>query len=136
SKKGWNFALNANVGVTTSTGTFLPGELDDFLAGVFGVHGAQLMKDLAKFREWTDPSVALDEKFAGFISHYVTNQLQTHAGDAIAKINEARKRVQTLLTKWDELPHTVSSLLWTELRKGGASAAELEEGLRLFASGT
>ena len=66
SKKGWNFALNASAGVTGDTGALLPDELDDFVAGVFGVHGAQLLKDLQKFRSWTDPKVPLEDKVRGF----------------------------------------------------------------------
>jgi hypothetical protein len=73
-KKGWNFALNASVSVTTSTGRFLPGELDDFVAGVFGVHGAQLVKDLKKFRAWTDPSVPLDSEICLFLCRETTQE--------------------------------------------------------------
>src|SRR5262249_42108322 len=69
SKKGWNFALNASVGVTGSTGKFLPGELDDFIAGIFGVHGSQIVKDLQKFRAWTDTNTPLEEKFVGLFKN-------------------------------------------------------------------
>ena len=50
-KKGWNFALNAGVDVTPSTGELLPEQLDDFIAGVFGVHGAQIVEDLREIRK-------------------------------------------------------------------------------------
>lgn len=136
SKKGWNFALNASIGVTGSTGSFLPGQIDDFIAGIFGVHGSQIVKDLQKFRAWTDPNTPLEEKFAGFITNIVDKELKAHAGTEIEKVNEARTLVQGFLDQWESLPHTVSSLVWTQLRQGGEIARDLETGLRLIAGGS
>jgi hypothetical protein len=66
SRRGWEFALNASVGVTGKTGRLLPEDIEDLVAGVFGLHGAQLVKDLQMFRQWTDLSVPLPDLFAGF----------------------------------------------------------------------
>lgn len=134
-KKGWDFALNAGVSVTGINNGFLPGELDDFIAAVFGVHGAQVVADLRTFRDWVNPAVPLPQKFAGFVSQYVTNQLATNLGTEIQKFEEARQRVQKFLDDWDNLGHRVSTVIWSIIRKGGQPAADFETVLRGLATG-
>ncbi len=131
-RKGWDFALNASLGVSGRSGKFLPGDLDEFAAAVFGIHGAQLVEDLKTFREWTNPEVPLPDVFAGFVAHYTAARLDGYVGDRLA---EARMRIQTFLDQWERLPHRVSSLLWAELRSaGGPTAEEFEAFLRALAS--
>ncbi len=128
-RKGWNFALDAGVDVTPSTGKFLPEQMDDFVKAVLGVHGPQLVKDLQTFRDWVDPSVPLPERFAGFVSHYAVSQL---GGTAGSQVTAARAKIGQVLKAWDHLPAKVSSLLWDQLR--GAGVGELEPWLRGVAS--
>jgi len=134
-KKGWDFALNAGVNVTGINNGFLPDELDDFIAAIFGVHGAQIVEDLRTFRDWVNPAVPLPEKFAGFISQYVTNQLSTHLGTEIQKFEAARQKVQDFLTGWDNLGNRVSTVVWSIIREGGHPAEEFETALRGLAAG-
>ncbi len=128
-RKGWDFALDANVKVTPSTGKFLPAQMDDFLKAVFGVHGPQLVKDLQTFRDWVDPSTPLAEKFAGFVSHYAVNKLNDVAG---SQLQAARTQISKVLNTWDNLPSKVSSLLWDQI--GAVGLADLEPWLRKVAS--
>ena len=130
-RRGWDFALNASVGVTGKTGRLQPGDLDDFVAAVFGLHGAQVIKDLQMFRAWTDLSVPLPELLAGFAASYARNQLSEHAGDEVARLGTVRARIQDFLDRWSELPHQVCSLLWSELRKtDGRPAGDFAAALR------
>jgi hypothetical protein len=124
-KKGWDFAFNASVGVTPSTGTLLPSQIDGFLAAVFGVHGAQIVEDLKLFDKWTDPNTPLPEILAGFVSDFVTRELGNFAGTEILKFQEARRRVADLLDKWENLGHSTSTLLWAEIQKAGGPVTEL-----------
>lgn len=124
-KKGWNFALNASVGVTGSTGQLLPAQLDDFVSSVFGVHGPQIVQDLKLFDKWTDPNTPLPDLFAGFVSDFATKELQNFAGPEIQKFQEARQRIGSLLEQWNNLPHTASSLLISTIQKAGGPAEDL-----------
>ncbi len=124
-KKGWNFALNASVGVTGSTGTLLPGQIDDFVAAVFGIHGAQVVEDLRLFDQWTDPNTPLPDLLSGFIVDYATQQLAGIAGDEIARFQAARNRVAGFLTQWEDLGHTTATMLWAAVQKGGGPLLKL-----------
>ena len=129
-KKGWDFALNANVGVTGSTGTLLPAQIDDFLAAVFGVHGAQLVDDLKLFDKWTDPATPLPDRLAGFVSDFATKELAKFGGTEIEQLQEARQRVSAFLGKWDQLGNSASSLLWSEIQKAGGPVTGLLDFLK------
>lgn len=124
-KKGWAFAFDANVGVTGSTGTLLPAQIDDFVAAVFGVNGAQLVEDLKQFDKWTDPKTPLPDMLSGFIADFVTRELGHIAGGEIEKYEEARKRIAAFLGQWDNLGHGTSTLLWSAIQKGGGLAPAL-----------
>jgi len=133
STKGSDFAFHASVGVKGKFNQFLPGELDDFIAGVFGVHGAQIIEDLKEFRNWVDPATPLPERFAGFVTRYVTNRLAAFAGTEIEKFEDARQRIADTLNVWDSLGHSTSTLLWAEIRKGGDAIKIFESVLRALA---
>ena len=118
-KKGWDFAFNANLGVTGSTGTLLPEQMDDFVAAVFGTHGAQVIEDLKQFDRWTDPATPLPPLLAGFVADFVTKELSTFAAGEIAKLTEARNRISAFLQNWNTLGHTSATALLSTLQKGG-----------------
>jgi hypothetical protein len=122
SRRGWEFALNARVGVTGKTGRLLPEDVEDLVAGVFGLHGAQLVKDLQMFRQWTDLSVPLPDLFAGFALSYASSRLAGYAGDQVARMGIVRARILEFLDRWSELPYQVGSLLWSELRRNGGKS--------------
>ena len=129
-KKGWTFAFNASVGVTGSTGSLLPAQLDCFLAAVFGVHGPQLVEDLKLFDKWTDPNTPLPDLFAGYVSDFATKELRKFAGTEIQKFEEARRQIAGFLQQWNSLGHTVSTMLWSSIQKAGGPVAELLDFLR------
>jgi hypothetical protein len=122
--KGWDFAFNASVGVTGSTDQLLPAQLDDFIAAVFGVHGAQIVEDLKQFDKWTDPNTPLPDLFSGFVSDFVTKELGSFAGSEIQKFQEARERILDFINQWENLGHPVSTWLWSEIEKAGGPIAD------------
>ena len=122
-KKGWDFAFNTRVGVTGSTGALLPSQIDDFIAAVFGVHGAQVVEDLKLFDKWTDPNTPLPDLLAGFVSDFVTKELRSHLGTEIQKYQAARQRIADFLKQWKDLGHSTATLLWSEVQKSGGPAA-------------
>src|SRR5262249_54791009 len=46
SQNGLGFALNASLGVERTTGKLLPKKLDQFVAGILGIHGQQILQEL------------------------------------------------------------------------------------------
>jgi hypothetical protein len=127
SKRGWDFAFDASVGVTGSTGQLLPAQLDDFLSAVFGVHGAQIVSDL---QQLTNPATPLPDVFAGFVSDFVTKELQNVAGTEIQKFQAARQKISDFLSQWESLGNTTSTLLWSEIQKAGGPVADLLDFLK------
>ena len=110
SQKGWNFAFNANLDLITSTGTLLPGQLDDFIAAILGVHGLQILEEV---RRWTDPSRRLSDLAAAFLTDFAKNQV---GEDFEQKFEEIREKVIGWFEKWDALPSKATSALWDAVR--------------------
>lgn len=110
SAKGWSFAFSAAATLTPDTKDLTPAKLEDFIAAVFGVHGSQLFKDL---KEWTDPAHPLHEKLSGFAAHHARQFL----GDQ-TKVVEAMAQIRKAVEQWDQLPHHLTSWLWSRLNIG------------------
>jgi hypothetical protein len=124
-KKGWDFAFNASAGVTGSTGALLPAQIDDFVAAVFGVHGAQIVEDLKQFDQWTDPSTPLPGLLSGFVSDFATKELSSFAGTAIQQLQAARQKIADFLSEWQNLGHSTSTWLWSQIQSTGGPVAEV-----------
>ncbi len=133
SNKGWNFVLNTRTSATGDTGRFLPAQRDDLIASIFGTHGPQLIEDLKKFREWTDPETPLAEKFTGFLLRYAGQHIDDLDGNRLRRLAEARRRVAEFLKSWDQLPHRLASLLWSETRRAKRKPSPLERDLAVLA---
>jgi hypothetical protein len=112
-RKGWGFAFNASADVQGDVNDFLPA-FDEFVKAVFGVHGAQVLKDLKAIENWTDPKKSLPELFGEAGVNFGKKLLKDVTGiDPESAFNKARDRVVALVDKWNELPHTVATRLWT-----------------------
>ena len=117
-KKGWSFALNANLAATPDTDAFLPGQFDEFVAAMFGVHSAQAMRDLQLLRKWTDPSQSLPDLLAGAGSKYAQRLLEQVTGvDPRTAFADARQRLLDVLDAWDRLDSRLASKV-AELVRG------------------
>lgn len=121
-KRGWSFAFNAAATVQGKN-ELLPGELDDFIAGVFGTHGAQIVKDLEVLDKWTDVTKDPAELLAGFSIDYARKFLGSVT--AIKELNipenleRAKSLVLDLIDKWNDLDHRVATMLLKLAERGG-----------------
>jgi hypothetical protein len=113
-KRGWSFALNVNATIQANN-TLLPGELDGFLAGVFGTHGAQIVKDLEILGKWTDVNTDPSKLLAGFTLDYAKKFLSSITAidnlDIPERLDNARKLLLKMIEKWNGLDHEVATLL-------------------------
>lgn len=136
-RKGLDFGVNLAAMVQGEVG-ILPDEVDDLVSAVFGVHGQQVIEDLHRLEQWTDPTVDLSDKLAGLLKDQGLALLEDATGlDARAKFDEARAAVLAAVKKWDELPSTVSGFLWAQLERAGLSGEAGEAfnaSLRLLAA--
>ncbi len=89
---GWDFAFNAGGTVEAGPTTIFPNKVDDLIKGVFGVHGAQIVKDMQAIEKWTDPTTSLPDALAGLASEYVQKFLTDITEiDAKAEFEKSRK---------------------------------------------
>jgi hypothetical protein len=118
--RGINAGLNLTVGVTGKAE--LPGNLDDFVKAVFGVHGEQVVRDLQLIRKWTDPNTDLSDTVARLINKTGLDLLTDVTGiDARATFNAARQKILDVFALWDGLPERASAALWKILGTFGES---------------
>jgi hypothetical protein len=123
SNRGWDFGLNLcteEQGVSEA----LPEGVDDLTRAVFGVHGLQVLKDLKLLEGWTDPKADLPNEVLGLTRATALDLLGKSTGiDPKVDFDKARGKLLSALKQWDELPATVSSVLWQAM-EGAASRAE------------
>lgn len=111
-RKGWGFAFNAGVSVQGDFDDFLP-EFDEFVKAVFGVHGAQVLKDLKLVEKWTNPDQSLAEILGDVGVDYGMKLLEEVTGiDPETAFNDARDRLVELVDRWNDLPHAVATQVW------------------------
>lgn len=117
-RNGWNFAMDASVGVQADVSNFMPADFGDFVKAVFGTHGAQIMKDLEVIEEWSNPDAPLSNMLAGLGADYFKKFVKDTTGvDPEQAFDKAKGQLQTLLQKWNDLDHTVATLLWKQAEK-------------------
>jgi hypothetical protein len=110
-QKGWNFGLNMAVGVTASAD--VPDEADDFVKAVFGIHGQQIVRELHRIDEWTDPKEDLSRLVAGLATKQGLDLLKkTTRIDPRARFDEAREKLASALEFWDALPQGAAAATW------------------------
>ncbi len=112
-KNGWDIAFNAGVGIRGQTD--LPNNVDDFVHSVFGVHGLQVMKDLARIEEFTSRNPA--EAVARLV-HGTGLDLLSRAVDQPG-IKSTRAGLAAIVQKWVKLPGGLQQRLYSILAGGG-----------------
>jgi hypothetical protein len=124
-----DFALNAAAAVK-AVDTLLPRDADDLVKAVFGVHGEQILKDIAVVQKWTDVKKPLPELLAAAGVDGAEELIARIAGievsELAARVDEALNRVAEFTRKWEDLPHTVSSAI-LRLASGKPAIAEVKE---------
>lgn len=111
-RKGWGFAFDAGATVQGDFSDFLP-KFDDFIKAVFGVHGAQVLKDLQAIEKWTNPDQDLADILGQVSVDYARKLLEEVTGlDAENAFTEAKGRLLEFINRWNKLPHNVATTLW------------------------
>lgn len=108
------YAVNAALGLQLQD-TVLPGKVDDFISAVFGVHGQQLLRDLAVVEKWTDPKTPLSTLLAEAGVNGAEGLIAAVAGVSPEELQRRFDSVHTtvvgFVSKWQVLPHTLASTL-------------------------
>jgi hypothetical protein len=122
-KKGLSFGFNLSAKVQ-GVADLLPEQVDDLVTAVFGVHGQQVIKDLKLLETWTDPKKDLSDTVAGLVNKTGLELLEEVTGlSPKTKFNQARGIVLAAIDRWEKLPSTVSTLLWSRLASGLSAQA-------------
>jgi hypothetical protein len=123
-RKGMDLAFAARATAQGSFGGLLPDHFDEFVAGVLGVHGLQILKELER---WTAPDQKLSDLLAGVGVDYAGEFLGKVTGvDVKTAYEAARKRLIDLLQAWHELPPRVSATVYSLVQHEFAALPELK----------
>jgi len=132
-QNGWDINLDAGADVQMNPSDAIPANLDDFIKAVFGIHGAQILKELDK---WTGSPDTLPATLAGDVEGYAEKflgavtgiNLDTALPELQSRIDEARAKFTGFITQWNALPQRVSALLQKVV--SGAGGGDVESALQ------
>src|SRR6185369_12551705 len=122
-RNGWNIGLELSAGIQASPG--LPSSTDDFVSGVFGIYGPQVVKDLHAIEDWATGD--LGENLAALTTETAKRLLSSITkSDSGSDLAQATRILKEALSAWDDLATNGSSevqtLVWKIL--GDPSASE------------
>ncbi len=141
-KRGWQFSLDARAAVTSKTGGFLPGQLDDFILATVGLHPQQLLRDLKELQSWVSGTKPLSGALAGIGVNYMNDLLAAVYNKVVPPapgsqpapfdFKQAKSAILKFLDTWGGLDCKLSSLLWSILDKtqkgnGGTVLADVKK---------
>lgn len=135
SRQGVTAGRNVKIGIT-GIETLSPDDVDEFVAAVFGVHGAQIAGVLQRLDEWTDPDADVGKLVAGLAKDKGLELLRHFAGgDSQASFESQRNKLVGALQQLDKLPPRVrSELLGLLPGLNGESSSTLRSVLELLGS--
>jgi hypothetical protein len=108
---GWKFAFDLKAAAQAALPA--PGTADEFVNAVFGLHGAQVVRDLKALEAWASPEASPGGALAALSSHYVRRLVEALTGvNPEAEFERARARLLELIARWEALPQRVSALVW------------------------
>ncbi len=127
-KNGWSFALSLAASLKADLDDYNETSLDDLIKATIGIHYSQIIEDLAKIRELTDPE-KLTEKLNG-----LTDKLLRAITDS-TNIDESyevvRKKLIKLLDKWEAVGEDPGATLWKLLDEKVANSVDIDlDGLK------
>ena len=142
-KKGWNFALDARVGIKAQLPPFFDRghHPEDLVAAIFGLNENQIIDALRETRAFVNSNVSLQDKLAGVLMTLGGKALDEVAGlspEQIGNIYETgRQRLVALLGRFDKVlatgGHELTSLI---LSLSNVEISELMPILRDIANAT
>ena len=131
-RKGLSLAFSAAASAQGSFGGLLPDNFDEFVQGVFGIHGLQALKDLEK---WTSPDAQLPDLLAGVTVDYAREFLGRVTGvDPRNEFDAARRRLVNLLEAWHALPHRLASTVYSIVQREVSGLPVFKEQLSKLAT--
>ena len=137
SRKGTNAGQNIKVGVT-GIDTLSPDKVDEFVAAVFGVHGAQIASALQRLDEWTDPETDVRKLVSGLTRERALDLLKRvtgKRGHSREPLEAQSKKLVDALGQLDRLPAGVRGELLGLLPKLASNdAGKLRRALARLAS--
>ena len=120
-KKGWNFALDARVGIKAQLPAFFDRghHPEDLVAAIFGLNENQIIEVLRDTREFVNSNVSLQDKLAGVLMTLGGKALDDVAGLSPEEIRNTyetgRQRLVALLKRFDKTlatgGHELTSLI-------------------------
>ena len=138
SREGLNAGQNIKVGVT-GIDTLSPDKVDEFVAAVFGVHGAQIATALQRLDEWTHPDTDVRALVAGLTRETALDLLKrvtARRGSSQDSFEAQRVKLTNALGQLARLPAGVRSELLELLPKlASKDAAKLRRALERLGSG-
>lgn len=109
-QRGWSFALNAGVSAQLQPTPLIPKSFDDFIKGVFNLHGLQVIKDI---ETWLNTDRDLADLLGSAAVDYGRKLFKDITGfDPIDQAHQFAETLQGFIDKWNELPAEVSSLVY------------------------
>jgi hypothetical protein len=136
-KKGWNFALDARVGIKTELPPFFdrPHKTEDLVAAIFGLNENQIIEVLRETRAFVNSNVSLQDKLAGVLMQLGGKAIEETTGlspQEVKDIYEAgRQRLLEFIGRFDTLlkngGHDLTSML---LSLSGTDFNELQAVLK------
>lgn len=108
---GWKFAFDLKTAAQAEL--HAPATSDELLRAVFGLNGAQIVRDLAAIEEWTGPEAQAGGALAALSSRYLQRLVEELTGVSPAtEFERARRLLLEFIARWEALPLRVSALLW------------------------
>ena len=138
SRTGLNAGQNIKIGVT-GIDTLSPDKVDEFVAAVFGVHGAQVATALQRIDEWTHPDTDAGALVAGLTRETALDllkRLTRKRGSSQEPFEAQRDKLTNALGQLARLPAGVRSELLELLpRLASKETAKLRRALERLGSG-
>lgn len=106
-QNGWGAALDAGFSAQLNT-SLPPADVNDFIKGIFNLHGLQVLKD---FEKWALSDSSIEELLGQKLADEF---VKTVTGLTPAQVTEKLKEA---IKFWHELPHKINSLLYHFIEK-------------------
>jgi hypothetical protein len=104
---GWSFSFDGGISAQGTNKDLVPEKLDDFIKGVFNLHGSQILKD---FEQWTSPNTKIKDLLGENLKDYAEGFVKKVTG--IDVLETAVKEMKSLIERWHKLPHEITSYLY------------------------
>jgi hypothetical protein len=110
---GWTFALDASVSAQVQQ-NLIPDNFNDFIKGIFNLHGSQVFKDI---ESWLDPTTSVSQIISSRLVEYLEQMVESITGIKPKDIDDALDKLREPIKRWHALPQEITSVLYDLLRQ-------------------